>query len=158
MCRRVGAYIGNTYGSGTGLIWLDDLQCTGSETSLINCTHRGWRVHNCAHTYDVSIVCGDGTLCTLVGLLFCMQLVNMKLNEDSCQHHVDMHVWHALLKCSSFVDSLSSQHAEYNLMERNFSDSTVQPRACYLLPPPRDPALLSVSCLRAPGKFSVTPF
>ena len=71
MYRRTGTYISNTYGSGTGLIWLDDLQCTGDEMSLINCTHRGWRVHDCSHLHDVSIVCGDGTLQlhTLVGLV-----------------------------------------------------------------------------------------
>ena len=58
-------YVGNQYGYGADPIWLDDLQCTGNEVSLINCTHRGWAVHDCSHLYDVSIVCGDGTLCTL---------------------------------------------------------------------------------------------
>jgi len=53
-------YIGNTYGSGAGPIWLDDLQCTGSEESFDDCTHRGWGVHNCHHYEDVSILCADG--------------------------------------------------------------------------------------------------
>jgi len=60
MCRESGVYIGKAYGGGTGPIWLDDLQCTGNETSLINCTHRGWGVHNCSHDEDVSILCGYG--------------------------------------------------------------------------------------------------
>ena len=54
-------YISNAYGSGSGLIWLDDLQCTGDEMSLDNCTHRGWRVNNCDHGEDVSVRCGNGT-------------------------------------------------------------------------------------------------
>jgi len=70
MCRKTGAFIGNAYGSGKGQIWLDNLQCTGGEMSFRNCTHRGWGVHNCDHTQDVSIVCGDGTLHTAVGLLY----------------------------------------------------------------------------------------
>jgi len=61
LCRRFGASLGNTYGSGTGPIWLDDLQCSGSETSLDNCTHGGWGVHNCGHGEDVSIRCDNGT-------------------------------------------------------------------------------------------------
>jgi len=55
-------YRSTVYGSGTGQIWLDDLQCTGSETSFVNCTHNGWGVHDCNHYYDVSILCGNGTL------------------------------------------------------------------------------------------------
>ena len=43
--------------SGTGQIWLDDIQCTGSETSLEDCSHRGWGVHNCGHVEDVGIEC-----------------------------------------------------------------------------------------------------
>jgi len=59
----MGAYIGNYFGGGTGLIWLDNLHCNGSETSLANCRHHGWGLHNCGHREDVSIFCGDdGTL------------------------------------------------------------------------------------------------
>jgi len=63
MCRRNAVFIGNTYGSGTGPIWLNDLQCIGNEMSLGNCTHSGLGVHNCWHGEDVSILCGNaGTL------------------------------------------------------------------------------------------------
>ena len=56
-------YLRNLYGSGTGQIWLDNVQCTGSETSLGDCPRHAWGVHNCGHAEDVSILCGDvGTL------------------------------------------------------------------------------------------------
>jgi len=83
MYRRAGAYIGYYYGSGAGLIWLDDLQCTGSESSLVNCTHRGWRVHDCDHNRDASIVCGEGRLFTLVGFLYVVNEYETHYNEES---------------------------------------------------------------------------
>jgi len=52
---------GNRYGSGSGRILLDNLRCTGDESSLNECGHRGWGVHNCGHSEDVSIVCGNST-------------------------------------------------------------------------------------------------
>ena len=58
-CRNNGRSLGNRYMGGYGPIWLDDLQCTGWETVLGNCPHRGWGYHNCRHYEDVSIVCND---------------------------------------------------------------------------------------------------
>ena len=53
--------VGNLYGSGSEQIWLDDVQCNGNETSLAECGHSGWSVHNCGHSQDVSIICSDNT-------------------------------------------------------------------------------------------------
>ena len=47
-----------SHGQGTGAIVLDDLLCTGSESSLLDCpsfTPAG--THNCAHFEDASVVC-----------------------------------------------------------------------------------------------------
>jgi len=55
--RLIGRDLGNKYGAGTGRIWLDDLGCTGSETYIGYCSHRGWGSHNCDHSEDVSIAC-----------------------------------------------------------------------------------------------------
>jgi len=49
--------MGNYYGEGEGIIWFDDLQCTGNESSLAECRSRGWGSHNCNHRDDVSINC-----------------------------------------------------------------------------------------------------
>ena len=46
-----------TYGQGTGDIVLDDLTCTGTETSLFACGHGGINTHNCGHSEDVGVSC-----------------------------------------------------------------------------------------------------
>ena len=52
-----------TYGQGTGDILLDDLGCTGSETSLFDCSHSGVGTHNCAHSEDAGAVCTSECYC-----------------------------------------------------------------------------------------------
>ena len=56
-CRRNGRMLFNKYGPGSGTIWLDGVNCTGSETSIADCRHNGWGVNDCEHRDDVSISC-----------------------------------------------------------------------------------------------------
>ena len=61
--RYGGEFCGNQYGAGTGQICLDNVQCCGAEASVELCQHRGWSIHNCAHSEDVSIFCNTADGC-----------------------------------------------------------------------------------------------
>eukprot|EP00058_Branchiostoma_floridae_P007114 XP_002592602.1 hypothetical protein BRAFLDRAFT_68925 [Branchiostoma floridae] len=50
------------FGTGSGQIWLDNLACGGSESSIEYCRHNGWGSHNCGHGEDAGVVCSDATL------------------------------------------------------------------------------------------------
>ena len=62
-CRQLGfkdAYaVGGSdlFGRGFDQIWLDNLNCTGEEESLSNCSNLGWGVHNCNHAEDAGVFC-----------------------------------------------------------------------------------------------------
>ncbi|WAR02127.1 C163B-like protein, partial [Mya arenaria] len=46
------------YPNPPSMIWLDDVNCTGCEQSIADCTHSmPWGSNNCAHKEDVGVVC-----------------------------------------------------------------------------------------------------
>ncbi|ROI15305.1 Deleted in malignant brain tumors 1 protein [Anabarilius grahami] len=63
VCREMGC--GNVmeaksaayFGQGSGQIWMDDVNCTGTESSLKNCRTRGWGIHDCGHSEDAGVIC-----------------------------------------------------------------------------------------------------
>ena len=50
---------GHSFGKGDGPILLDNVVCTGNETSVLNCSSSRLYDHNCAedHTEDAAVIC-----------------------------------------------------------------------------------------------------
>eukprot|EP00731_Ephydatia_muelleri_P010994 Em0005g1580a len=65
VCRQLGyngtarASTNGEFGQGNGTIWMNNVTCTGSESSLDQCSFNGWGIHDCVHAKDAGVVCRD---------------------------------------------------------------------------------------------------
>ena len=63
VCRQLGypdavaALSSAHYGQGIGSIWLDNLQCIGTELDILTCVHNGVGDTDCDHSEDASVEC-----------------------------------------------------------------------------------------------------
>ena len=62
VCRQLGypgaVRISSSFGSDSVQIWLDDVQCTGNETSIDQCSHNKFNVYDCDFNTDqVGVEC-----------------------------------------------------------------------------------------------------
>ncbi|KFZ62480.1 Deleted in malignant brain tumors 1 protein, partial [Podiceps cristatus] len=66
VCRQLGcgtalsATTGALFGRGHDPIWLDEVNCTGTEDTLFDCRARAWGENNCFHGEDAGVVCSVG--------------------------------------------------------------------------------------------------
>ena len=47
------------YGEGSGNVWMSNLACNGSESSISECPHIGWGETSCIHSQDAGVTCGS---------------------------------------------------------------------------------------------------
>ena len=75
----VGAVAITTFAAGTGSILLDNVQCSGLESRLIDCPHSSVGTGSCVHTQDAGVRCQlrEFYLCVVFMLLIkcCMLLL-----------------------------------------------------------------------------------
>ena len=64
VCRHLGfglygsSYHNSYFGEGSGPIWLDNVVCIGTETTLASCGHLGFNItRSCSHREDAGVRC-----------------------------------------------------------------------------------------------------
>ncbi|EOA92759.1 Deleted in malignant brain tumors 1 protein, partial [Anas platyrhynchos] len=62
------------FGQGHAPIWLDEVNCTGTEGAITECRLEPWGEHNCNHNEDASVVCSVCSLHTCCSPLCMMPL------------------------------------------------------------------------------------
>ncbi|KAG7999740.1 Deleted in malignant brain tumors 1 protein [Nibea albiflora] len=88
VCRQVGcgpaqsATSGGSFGPGTGQIWMDDVSCSGSESALSECRHRGFGTHNCGHGDDAGVICSDAEIRLVNGNSRCSGRVEILIDNQ----------------------------------------------------------------------------
>ena len=85
VCRSLGfagaleAVSSAGFGQGTGIIVLDDVNCSGNESSLFECSNPGLGVNNCGHSEDA------GVRCLVLEGMFRWVIVNKVILVDSAK-------------------------------------------------------------------------
>ena len=60
--RAVGALASTIYGAGSGPSWYSNVECTGTEMSLTECSsHFTLSGNACPHSQDAGVVCSSGS-------------------------------------------------------------------------------------------------
>ena len=72
------------FGQGSGPIWLSNVTCTGSESTLASCGHHGVGItSHCYHSEDIGVRCNgakDGKICLInlcISILESLQNLNV---------------------------------------------------------------------------------
>ncbi|XP_012587783.1 PREDICTED: antigen WC1.1-like [Condylura cristata] len=83
VCKQLGcgealrAMASAQFGLGSGPIWLDNLQCTGTESHVWKCQSRGWGKHYCSHGKDAGVICSG--------------FVRLAGGDEPCSGRVEVH-------------------------------------------------------------------
>uniref|UniRef100_A0A8C3FJ47 SRCR domain-containing protein n=1 Tax=Chrysemys picta bellii TaxID=8478 RepID=A0A8C3FJ47_CHRPI len=89
VCKQLGcgSAVSAAFSEGTGPIWVEKVNCRGTESSLWDCPAKPWGESNCGHKEDAAVNCtgdpptnsGRGTvpviICIILGALLCLVLI-----------------------------------------------------------------------------------
>ena len=68
-------------------IWLDNVNCNGFESKLIDCAHNGLENHNCVHSEDAGVICSGDFPSLYMFYTVCVYLPYM-------HRYINVHVWY----------------------------------------------------------------
>ncbi|KAJ0041582.1 hypothetical protein NL108_012763 [Boleophthalmus pectinirostris] len=118
VCRQLGcgraraAPSSAAFGQGIGYIWLDDVSCSGSETSLTHCQHSGFGIHNCDHSEDAGVVCEEPDL-------------KIQVDQFVCGHDKIIVSLNITTVSSSGLDPLSGHLVDRSCIRSRVQNNTV---------------------------------
>ncbi|KAI1886539.1 hypothetical protein AGOR_G00196810 [Albula goreensis] len=78
-------YSPSRFGSGSGPIWMADVSCSGSESSLKECGSGRQRELDCNHAEDAGVICSGG-----VRLVGGANLCSGRVEKPNCSHENDV--------------------------------------------------------------------
>ena len=63
ICKQLGfegatnAFRGSFFGANDGIVWLNNVQCTGYEETFFNCAYNGWGYQECPRNQIAGLSC-----------------------------------------------------------------------------------------------------
>uniref|UniRef100_A0A4W3GKL4 Soluble scavenger receptor cysteine-rich domain-containing protein SSC5D n=1 Tax=Callorhinchus milii TaxID=7868 RepID=A0A4W3GKL4_CALMI len=97
-CGEATSATGNaTFGQGTGPVWLSDVRCDGTETSIDQCSTKAYWVHSCHHGQDAGVTCSGKTIIeSCAGQTGERQQHVLRASRGVAQLHLGKRVWGSL--------------------------------------------------------------